>query len=171
MSSFTMIIVIIIIIIIIIGIMMYAGGGSAKPVVPGVQKTLKYNDKVLVKSSKILKTSNYIDKILYLTLSGLVEYDINTGESKVLNPIITVKGLAYDKSSELYLVLSNTGKLYNLDHDGILTPYGNDLLTYSKLYDTEKGYYIQTTDNYFTFIGGSSIRNKNLYGDIQLTII
>jgi len=133
-------------------------------------KTLKYENTVLLKSNKIINTSNGNDKIIYSTTSGVREYDINTGQIKLLNPVTNIKGLAYDKSSENYLLLDGTGKLYNLGTDGVLTLYANTQTTYKKLYDTQTGYYLVDENDNFAYIGGYSSKNIGDYGNIQVTI-
>ena len=131
---------------------------------------LTYQGNILVKSKNPIYTSNYTNKILYLTDNGIKEYNTNTGISTILNPIILVKGLAYDAQSEKYLVLGTNGKLYNLSSSGILTSYGDQQTLYSKLYDTlSGGYYIQSTNSADFFYSGTvSGKNTGTYGSIIL---
>lgn len=130
---------------------------------------LTYQGNILVKSQKPIYTSNYTNKILYLTESGLREYNTDTNTSKILNPETSVKGLAYDAQSGKYLILGINGKLYNLSNDGTLISYGNQQTLYSKLHDTKAGgYYLESTDKLFFYTGSVSPKNTGTYGKIIL---
>ena len=132
-------------------------------------KSLKYGDITLTSGRNIAKTSNGLNKIVYSTTSGIREYDIESGLSRLLNVKNNVTSLAYDSFSENYLVLDENGKLFNLNNSGDLTLYGNNETTYKALYDTELGYYIRSDDGNFSYIGGFSQRSNGIYNDIILT--
>ena len=114
-------------------------------VVPSVSSsvihTLIYDEKTLHTSgSPIIATSNKADEILYATSKGIVSYNVETEETKLLNDTIA-KGLAFDGKN--YLALDANNLLYVLDSEGKPQHYQAGV---NAIYDTLDGFYIQIGD-------------------------
>lgn len=155
-----------VILIVLIVLFLYLRGDSTSD---RTVKSLVYDRTLLTKSKNLIYTSNYDDKILYLTSTGLWEYDIIEKKSTQLNTRTDIKGLAFDKQSNNYIVLDATGILYHLSSDGTMTEFDDLRSTDSKLYDTENGYYIYV-DGLVNYVGGYSPKVIDEYGNIMLSI-
>lgn len=132
-------------------------------------KSLVYDRTLLAKSKTLIYTSNYDNKILYLTSTGLWEYDTVEKRSTRVNSRTDIKGLAFDKQSNKYIVLDTTGILYQLSSDGTMVQFDDLRTTVSNLYDTQNGYYI-SADGLVNYVGGYSPKVIDEYGPIMLTI-
>lgn len=129
-------------------------------------KNLVYGNTKLYSGENLIFTSNYTDKILFSTDSGIKEFNTETGASRNINPI-KPKGLAYDKKTGKFIVLDNSGRLYNIGNTGELNLVDSG---YSNLYDTQNsGYYLESGSD-FSYIGGFSQKNIGNYDQIKLSI-
>lgn len=132
-------------------------------------KSLSYDRTLLTKSKNLTYTTNYDNKILYLTSTGLWEYDTTEKKSTKINSRTDIKGLAFDKQSNKYIVLDNTGILYRLSEDGTMLQFNDLRSSESQLYDTRNGYYI-ASDGIVNYVGGYSPKVTDEYGSIMLSV-
>lgn len=128
-----------------------------------VAHSLFLGETSLYKSSDpIVASSDGVDTVIYATDKGVVSYNTNTGDEKIINttPSKDVKGLAYVGNG--FLMLNRAGAFIRLK-DGTLLQMGGEAL-----YDTIGGYY-QRVDGVEASTNGWEPANGN-YGLIKLKI-
>lgn len=110
----------------------------------------------------MIVSSDGVDAIVYAGDSGVIQYNISTGDSTTLNSTSrkNVKGLAYAGNG--FIMLNKAGAFIRLS-DGLLLSMGGEAL-----YDTVGGYY-QKVDGVEASTGGWDYVNGN-YGLVKLKI-